>query len=290
MKKVIYILFFLPIIGLSQTKNISEIKEPYLGQKPPGTTPEVFAPGIVSSKEYVESNCLIWDKGNHILFFRIDVGKLETSNTANGWESPTETVEWGGPTLLHFISPDGKTMYYNYFGHVPSGTKARTSPLFVKHKLNDKWSKGEDTQLGGMWASADNNNNLYYTTHVNGLASIGKSTVTDGKYSEKEVVSLPNEEKNEYLHPCVAHDGSFLIFDTQSNDPENIFGLYISFKQKDNNWTKPTSMRKFIPFKSAAMARLSSDGKYIFFQAEGDIYWVSAKIIEELKSKCYDYI
>ena len=136
-----------------------------------------------------------------------------------------------------------------------------------------------------MWASADTINNLYYTCRVKGLACIGKSTVLDGKYSEQEVVSLPNEENIEYMHPCVAHDGSYLIVDTQSNDTEKFYGLYISFNQKDNTWAKPISMRGFIPFKSAAMARLSSDGKYLFFQAEGDIYWVSTKIIEELKTK-----
>ena len=42
---------------------------------------------------------------------------------------------------------------------------------------------------------------------------------------------------------------------------------YISFKQ----------------LKQAAMARLSSDGKCIFFQAEKDIYWVDATIIEKFK-------
>ena len=33
----------------------------------------------------------------------------------------------------------------------------------------------------------------------------------------------------------------------------------------------------------AAIAWVTTDGKYIFFKAEGDIYWVDAGIIEELK-------
>jgi len=30
---------------------------------------------------------------------------------------------------------------------------------------------------------------------------------------------------------------------------------------------------------------LSPDGKYLFYQSRGDIYWVDAKIIEELKPR-----
>ena len=134
------IISFLGCNAQNETKQADflELTGPYLGQKPPGMIPEIFAPGIVSSKEYVESNCVIWDDGNHILFFRINVGKLETTLSSNIWDTLRKTDEWGGPTLLHFISPDAKTMYYNYFGHVPAGSKARTSPLFVKHNLNNK--------------------------------------------------------------------------------------------------------------------------------------------------------
>ena len=34
--------------------DIPVLKGPYFGQKPPGATPEVFAPGIVSIDEYSE--------------------------------------------------------------------------------------------------------------------------------------------------------------------------------------------------------------------------------------------
>jgi hypothetical protein len=37
--------------------------------------------------------------------------------------------------------------------------------------------------------------------------------------------------------------------------------------------------------KKAGYAMLSPDGKYLFFSAGGDIYWVSAKIIEDLRPK-----
>jgi len=41
---------FLPVITLSAQNNTGTdaLTGPYLGQKPPGMTPEIFAPGIVS--------------------------------------------------------------------------------------------------------------------------------------------------------------------------------------------------------------------------------------------------
>ena len=46
-------------IASSQTSqnNFPVLKEPYLGQKPPGLTPEIFAPGIVSTSYY--NHCTI---------------------------------------------------------------------------------------------------------------------------------------------------------------------------------------------------------------------------------------
>lgn len=52
MKKVIYFLLFLPLIVVSQIQDLSKLKGPYLGQKPPGMTPTLFAPGIVSRIDY----------------------------------------------------------------------------------------------------------------------------------------------------------------------------------------------------------------------------------------------
>jgi hypothetical protein len=50
----ILLTFLLVCNGHAQQSDFPHLKGPYLGQKPPGMTPEVFAPGIVSSKEFVD--------------------------------------------------------------------------------------------------------------------------------------------------------------------------------------------------------------------------------------------
>ena len=54
MKKLICILMFLPFIGYTQNTNFPILKGPYLGQEPPGLKPEIFAPGIISTKKFKE--------------------------------------------------------------------------------------------------------------------------------------------------------------------------------------------------------------------------------------------
>jgi Tol biopolymer transport system component len=66
--------------------------------------------------------------------------------------------------------------------------------------------------------------------------------------------------------------------------------LYISFKKKDSSWTPLKNMGKEINSEYTDYCpMLSPDGKYLFFTStrtgNGDIYWVDAKIIEDLKPK-----
>ena len=62
--------------------------------------------------------------------------------------------------------------------------------------------------------------------------------------------------------------------------------LYISFKDSNGEWTKSINMNQSIDFSEhAAIPHVSFDGKYLFFSSRGDIYWVDARIIEELKPK-----
>ena len=46
------------------------LKGPYLGQKPPGMTPELFAPGIVSVNKYSEFVCMFTPGGKECIFDR----------------------------------------------------------------------------------------------------------------------------------------------------------------------------------------------------------------------------
>ena len=69
--------------------------------------------------------------------------------------------------------------------------------------------------------------------------------------------------------------------------------LYISFRKKDDSWTVPENMGKAVNTSSSELRPyVTPDGKYLFFTSDrpnskgiGNIYWVDAKIIEELRPK-----
>ena len=95
-----------------------------------------------------------------------------------------------------------------------------------------------------------------------------------------------NTEHDEY-DLFIAPDESYLIF---SSDRPGGFGnvdLYISYKKGDGTWTEPKNMGRNINSGGAVFPSVTDDGRFLFFQSRrggnGDIYWVDAKIIEELK-------
>ncbi|HTE28436.1 TPR end-of-group domain-containing protein [Flavitalea sp.] len=94
--------------------------------------------------------------------------------------------------------------------------------------------------------------------------------------------------------PYIAPDESFLIFESQRpGGIEGSLDLYISFKNKIGSWGIPVNMGpKINSGSSERFARLSPDGKYLFFGSSRnmsdtnwgfDIFWIDAKVIDELK-------
>lgn len=59
----------------------------------------------------------------------------------------------------------------------------------------------------------------------------------------------------------------------------------MSFRNKDNEWGKPIDLTKHGFHPEAGIASISPDGKYLFFGRNGDIYWVSTKIIDSLRGR-----
>jgi hypothetical protein len=64
----------------------------------------------------------------------------------------------------------------------------------------------------------------------------------------------------------------------------------VSFRNEDESWSKPQKFgSNFNTNQNELAAFVTRDGKYLFFSrmspGKGDIYWVSAKIIEELRPK-----
>jgi len=111
------------------------------------------------------------------------------------------------------------------------------------------------------------------------------SEFKDGKY----LSSLKMDEK--ILKPnlsfiCISPDNKTLIGHSFNPNNHGSSDLYASFHNKNGNRGPPISFgNKINTDQNESYATFSPDGKYIFFTRGNDIYWVSAKIIEELRPK-----
>lgn len=64
------------------------------------------------------------------------------------------------------------------------------------------------------------------------------------------------------------------------------FRLFISFLKSAGDWTEATDMSEILKSAGGINARISPDGKYVFFVgSESQAYWIDAGIIEKLKPK-----
>jgi Tol biopolymer transport system component len=95
--------------------------------------------------------------------------------------------------------------------------------------------------------------------------------------------------------PFISPDESYLIFCSTRGLSEYDQGdLFISFHKHDGSWTDPVTLGTTINTNQMErFSTLSPDGKYLFFtrDTEGydeDVYWVSAKIIDDIKKVVFD--
>jgi len=80
-----------------------------------------------------------------------------------------------------------------------------------------------------------------------------------GKYSEMQQLSISSDAIE--IHPFISPDQSYLLFDSNR---EGTMGSYISYKTNDS-WGKPILIGE-------NMSNPSTDGVYLFYHFQGDIY------------------
>lgn len=292
------IILFLALVSLmvlsvckterSNTKeeDTSTMETPYLGQKPPGLTPEPFAPGLVTTQGWEYNGGFTPDLKE--FYFLREVGKtLEDRKTEfvvikynnDQWEESVISSRVGTP----FISLDGKTM------HLGKRYKVR--------KGNGEWS--EIKELGSPFDSlpimqlTSSSKGTYFFDEFKRdfTGDIRYSRLVNGKYEEPRLVNKKiNTGKS--FHPFIAPDESYLIFDSKREDGFGDSDIYISYRQENGEWGEPINFGNKINTEAwEASASVTPDGKYLFFNRNMgsdsyenvDIFWIDARVIETLK-------
>lgn len=108
-----------------------------------------------------------------------------------------------------------------------------------------------------------------------------KDNYDKGSYSNPIELDTPIKSTECYF----ALDNSYVIFASASPGYRKL-DLCVRFLKNDGIWSKPINLGKNINSSESESAPvISPDGKYLFYNSDGEFYWVSAKIIEALGSK-----
>ncbi len=256
------------------------LKGPYIGQKPPGLIPEVFAPGIVSKEHqdwtgrftpdmkeyYFTRNNSVSRKSTKIVF------KFEN----NRWSETELDPKMGGS-----ISPDGQIMH--------AGNKYRERTENGWSELKSLGQPFEDIPI--MVLTASSKGTYFFDEFKRDVTGdIRYSRLVDGKHEEPRLLNKSiNSGKS--FHPFIAPDESYLIFDSKREDGFGDSDLYISFRQQDGSWSDAINLGDKINTEGPDTGGVvSPDGKYFFFNRkisseDSDVYWVDTQVLHMLRPK-----
>ena len=314
---IVIIVLIISFIGCNaqnekKEADFPELTGPYLGQKPPDSKAELFAPGIVSTVEYTEVLDQYTLEKGRLKFYR-DYPNEPRAQLYNpgftfeqkngGWMliSPTTFFNEDNNPELSLI-PDKNTIVFAHNRSI-NGEEVSSNGFdlwFARKKKNGghevRWlgpqinSKQHDSR-----PSMTKEGTIYfYSDREGGLGSsdIYKADLIKGQYLRAENLGHPVNTIYGEADPFVSKDGSYIVFCSGSKYRKG-YGksdLYVTFKRQDGSWSEPKNLGDDIN-SSANENRpvLTSDGKYMFFSRENngtlDIYWADSKVIENLKPK-----
>jgi len=298
MKNCIFFGCLLLVVAASiqaQQSEFPKLTGPYLGQKPPGMTPEIFAPGIVSSSDALEYGMAFTPDGREFYFNRSGTGVMVCTWTDNGWTEPIKApfLEKYKGGAVH-ITYDGKRLLMNRFPGVHELKEGETGGIWALHKTKDGWDNPEFLIASGMRATSTLDGTIY-TTDISGRKEgkdegiIARYVYSDSGYQRSANPDGGVNTEASEAHPFIAPDESYIIFDASRPEGKGKGDLYICFRLADGTWSQAFNPTFLNTKESDWCATVSPDGKYFFFTrngtGNGDIYWVDAKIFKELRLK-----
>jgi len=296
--KFIGLVFFIFVITnflYTPADDFPVLKGDYLGQKPPGLKPVIFAPGIVSTRRY-EFNAAFSPAGDE-LYYSVNESGRETMmfmrRVKNLW-TPPERVPFVSPNndCDPFFSMDGTRLYF-----ISTRTKkngANDWDIYYVSRTETGWSEPRNlgapinTEYNEYYVSLTKTGTLYFATDKpggSGSHDIYRAKLVDGVYSTPENLGKSINTPHLEHDPFIAPDESYLLF--TSVDRKQGFGsgdLYVSFRKENGAWTEAKNLGQEFNSRGYDFCPIVSwDGKYFFFTKNSDIYWVSIEAINSLR-------
>ena len=271
----------------------------YLGQKPPGMKPELFAPGIINTD--AQEMCISFAPGAKELYFvrRRGVNRaIFTMKEENGQWTPPQIVHFSGEydDAEFTLSSNGKKLVFiSLRPRVKSGKPLREFDIWISEKINQEW--GEPYHLGfpvnseerEVYPALSQNGDLYFGSNRDGTWDIYVAKFFGGEYGIPEKLNSAINSNFMEWDQALAPDDSYMVFCSVSRpDGYGKSDLYVSFCNVDVTWTNAKNMGESVNTSNGMICpSITPDGKYLFFntilKGKRGIYWISTDIIDKLK-------
>jgi len=279
------------------------------------STPELFAEGIISTKDKSVFNLTFTNDGKSIYFTRRQGNEKQkiyfTNLVNNKWTEPQIVSFSTDRDENPFVSPDGKTIY---FGSARPISNRPNKGNFDMNIWKTEWSDNiwsdpiplsetiNQVQIEKEEWPSSNENSIYssngidffYATMLRGTKTIEmyQTKLINNKFSKPlKLDDFFDDDKYWKSTPTISPDGNYLIFNAYGvPSGEGGEDLYVCKKTTDG-WSKAKNMGALINTSSEeAGANFSKDGKYFFFARElketpdkdgiWNIYYVETKYLK----------
>ena len=176
---VLSILFFFSYC--TQKEDFPVLKGPYLGQKPPGLTPMIFASGVITTNNYEgcsgfisEGSVFVFNRSAHsdsnLTYIPIYTMKLQDGK----WTKPNSSTFQDKNNDDNFtVAPDGQTLYFQSNRSIDGlGNLSQYSNIWKTIKTTDGWTqpvyvKTENNRtLMGGYPSITKDGTLYFMSSL----------------------------------------------------------------------------------------------------------------------------
>lgn len=254
---------------------------PYLGQKMPGRTPALFAPGRISTGLY-ERDFTVTADGTEF-FFTVMGGFsviLHCRQVQGRWEGPEVAAFSGGPVVMDAepaLSPDGQRLLFlstrpREGGEVQPGWV--NQDIWEVVRTPRGWSAPRP--LGAPVNSADEeyypsltrDGTLYFIRAKGKASEVWRATWDGTQHTKAEPLPESINGGGAVFNACISPDERMLVFCAAgrkgSLGPSD---HWIAFRRPDGTWSEAKNLGE--PFNGPGLQAISpsfsSDGKYFFF-------------------------